>query len=155
MKNYFSIETLLSEILAVGMSIKILIVSNFFKDDLLIHVKGINLLDTVSTIQYCFLKNGPVFSCVLLMHIMYHKHYFLFSGYIYMDPHFRIWSDEINLYFPFMGLGDFLAYELLDSVNETVFTFQSKFGHVPNSNGATMQIGAIIGQPERLLLEVY
>ena len=72
-----------------------------------------------------------------------------------MDPHFRIWSDEISLYFPFMGLGDFLAYELLDSVNETVFTFQSKFEHVPNSNGATMQIGAIIGQPERLLLEVY
>ena len=69
MKNYFSIETLLSEILAVGMSIKILIVSNFFKDDLLIHVKGINLLDTVSTKQYCFLKNGPVSSCVLLMHI--------------------------------------------------------------------------------------
>ena len=71
-----------------------------------------------------------------------------------MDPHFRIWSDKRNVYFPFMGLGDFLAYELLNNVNQSLFTYQAKFGHVPNTNGATMQVGAIIGQPERLLLEV-
>ena len=67
-----------------------------------------------------------------------------------MDPHFYIWSESAWVYFPFMGLGDFLAYELGNSV----FVQQSRFQSVPNRDGATMQVGAVLGQPGQLLFEV-